>query len=630
MFVITVAPLKRGITIDTLSYFSSIEYGEGTILKVQIRNTELFGLVTKCESVNTAKTALRAATFSLKKLPTQENAPILGEAYIKTAQELSLYYVCSVGTILYNLLPPEIRNGDIPLPHTHHIHHAIPQSCGVLQAQRKDRHISYRSLVRETFAHSGSVLIVVPSSIDATEVKRELENGIEDRIIVLTSAMTKSELKKAYTQLNDFSKTKLIIATPSHAVIERHDITLVIMEQSRSSYYKELNRPYLDYRDVLRIHAKHSGRKTIFADMLPRSEEECKRRDDVYTTINETPKRIELSGKLEVIDTTKKPEDVSQEFKLISPQVVEAIKETRKRKGNVFLFAARRGLAPLVSCIDCSYIFRSKESGAPYSLIRTHKNGIEERWFICSVSGEKIRASDTCPACSSWRLRERGIGIQQVYDELHKLFPNTPIILFDHITARTYKKALFLHDTFYKTKGAILLGTHMAIPYLTKPVHLSVVVNMDALLATPTWRLEEENLALLLTLRERTSERVLIQTRTPDANILTSARLGTVEQFYTEELELRKAFNYPPYATFIHFTWQGTPEVVAELEESIKLLLKDYPITFYPHPTSPAENPIRYALLRIPCSSWPDPKLGERIRAIHPSVRIVINPDRIV
>ncbi len=630
MFVITVAPLKRGITIDTLSYFSGTEYKEGTILKIQIRNTELYGLVTKSEAVSTAKTALRAATFSLKKLPVQENAPILGDAYIRTAEELAKYYVCSVGTILYNLLPPEIRNGDIPLPITHHIHAATPSSHGVLQAQRKDRYITYRSLVRETFAHSGSVLIVVPSSIEAELVKQELENGIEDRIITLTSVMTKSELKKAYIHLDDFSKTKLIIATTSHAIIERHDITLVIMEQSRSSYYKELNRPYLDYRDVLRIHAKYTGRKTIFADILPRAEEECKRREDIYTTLGETPKRIELTGKLEIIDTNKKPEDVTQDFKLISPAVVDAIKETRKRKGNVFLFAARRGLAPLVSCLDCNYIFRSKESGAPYSLIRTNKNGIEERWFVCSASGEKIRALDTCPSCNSWRLRERGIGIQQVYDELHKLFPGTPIILFDHITARTYKKALFLHDTFYKTKGAILLGTSMAIPYLTKPIQLSVVVNMDALLATPTWRLEEENLALLLSIRERTSERVLVQTRTPDAGILATAKLGTVEQFYTEELELRKAFNYPPYATFIHFTWQGPYEIVKKIEEDIKQLLHEYPLTFYAHPTAPPDTPILYALLRIPYKSWPDEKLSSYIRHIHPSVRVVINPDRIV
>ena len=629
MFVISVSPLKRGITIDTLSYFSSTAYPIGTILTIPVRNAPIFGLVTKSEAVSTAKTALRAATFSLKKLPPQIDAPIIGNAYIKTAQALSAYYATPLGTILYNLLPPEIRSGDIPLPHTHHLRETATHTPQILHASKKDRYLSYRSLVRETFAHSGSILMVVPSSIDASEIEIELGAGIADRIITLTSTMTTSELKKAYRKLDDFSKTKLIIATTSHAIIERHDITLVIMEHARSTYYKEFNRPYLDYRDVLRIHAQHAGRKIIFADILPRTEEEKLRRDENYYTYGETPKRMELSGKLEIINMVKDITDTTN-FSLISPEVMTQIKNTRKKKENVFLFAARRGLAPLVSCMDCTHIFRSPESGAPYSLIRTVRDGVEERWFVCSVSGEKIRAAETCPACGSWRLRERGIGIQQVYDELHKLFPDVPIILFDHLSARTYKKALFLRDTFYTTRGAILLGTHMAIPYLTKPVSLSVVVNMDALLATPTWRIEEENLALLLTLRERTRDTVLVQTRTPESGVLTHAKAGSVEQFYTEELELRKAFNYPPYATFIHFTWQGTLEHVKKIEEEISRSFASFGITIYPNPTAPSTAPIFYALIRVPSTDWPHPEIIARIKNIHPSVRVVINPDRIV
>jgi len=630
MFVITVAPLKKGITIESLSYFSSIAYTEGTVLTIPVRNSTIFGIVIKSVAINSAKTALRAATFSLKKIPPQENPFTIGAAYIQTAQDLSVYYASPLGTILFNLLPPEIRNGDIPLPHTHNIHEITHHQPQVLHAQKKDRYIAYRSLVRETFAHSGSVLIVVPSSVDAEQLEDELEHGIADRIITLTSTMTKSELKKAYAKLDDFSKTKLIIATPSHAVIERHDITLIIMEQARSGYYKELNRPYLDYRDVLKTHAKYTGRKIIFADLLPRTEDELRRREDKYLTYGESPKRIELTGKFDVVDTTKKSDDIQPNFTLISDDVVQSIKDVRKRKGNIFLFAARRGLSPLVFCFDCGHIFRSEVSGAPYSLVRTKKEGTEERWFICGVSGEKIRAADTCPQCGSWRLRERGIGIQNVYDELHKLFPNTPIVLFDHITARTYKKALFLRDTFYKTKGAILLGTHMAIPYLSKSVQLSVVVNMDALLATPTWRIEEENLALLLTLRERTAGPVLVQTRTPDSPVLKYARHGTVEQFYNDELELRKNFKYPPYATFIHFTWQGSAEVVKKIEEDIQAILSEYPITTYLNPSSSPENPIMYALIRLSAGVWPDATLSTLIKQVHPSVRIVINPDRIV
>lgn len=630
MFVITVIPLRRGVVVDSLSYFSVKEYLPGTLVSIPVRNSTAIGIVTESKEVSTAKTALRAATFSLKKLPAQDGTQALGSAFIKTAEELSALYTSSVGAVLYNLLPPDIRNGDLNIPHTLYVAPTDTHTPQVLEAKKSERYLAYRSLVRETFAHSGSVLLVVPTSVEADEIRAELENGIQDRIILCTSSCSKSELRKAFAGLEDFSRTKLIIATPSYSLIERHDITHVIIENSRSSYYKELTRPYLDYRDVLRIHARHMGRKILFADILPRSEEEELRRSDVYQTYGEVSKRIELPGTLTTIQMHDASGTKDTPFALFSDEVLETLKGIPKKKERAFIFAARRGLAPLVACVDCKYIFRSKESGCPYSLIRTMKDGVEERWFVCSTSGERIRAADTCPQCGSWRLRERGIGIQQVYDELHKLIPDIPVILFDHITAKTYKKATFLRDAFYATKGSILLGTHMALPYLKDPIDHSVIMSMDALLATPTWRLEEENLALLLRLREVTKNTVFMQTRSAETNILEYARHGSVENFYTDELTLRKKFGYPPYTTFIHLTWQGTPDIVEKLEADIKSLLSEYDISLYQNPTSTKSAPIMYGLIRIPRGIWPDKKLYALLRSLPPSVRIIINPDRIV
>lgn len=628
MYVVTVIPLMKGMGIDSLTYFSSERYAEGTLLTIPIRKSTTLALVTKIEEVSTAKTALRAATFSLRKLPVQVDTRILGRAYIETAEELSTYYAVPIGTILYNLLPPQTRTGElaIPLSKNNVVHEfGNPE---VLQASYEERLLAYRSLVRETFAHSGSILIVVPSSIQAHTLEKSLGQGIEDRTIVFTGAMTQSELKKSYGRLDDFSKTKLIIATPTHAIIERHDITLVIVDRARASAYTEMVRPYLDYRMVLRIHAKKTGRRLIYADLMIRTEEEYLRRSDIFGTYAETPKRLELSGKLvPVVMAHTKQTGVP--FEIFSEEALTAIQDTRRRKGRVFIFSARRGLAPLVVCQDCDRMMRSKESGATYSLLRTLKNGMEERWFVCASTGEKIRAFETCPYCNSWRLRERGIGIQHAHDELRKKLPDVPTILFDQLTAKTYKRALYLQETFYKTHGAIMLGTHMAVPYLTKPIELSVVLNIDTLLATPTWRLEEECLSLLLTLREVTVNSLLVQTHSEETSILTHARLGTTEQFYTEEIELRKNFLYPPFVHFIHFTWQGEPDMVRETEALISTTFNAYGVSIYPSPTSQEKLPIMHALIRAK-QPWLDPQLIEKLRAMPAHIRIAMNPDRIV
>jgi len=629
MYVITVAPLKRGISPDGLTYFSSEPYTEGTLLEVPIRNKEVLGLVTNIKPVSKAKTALRTATFSLRKLPVQKDAKKLGEALIKTAQELSSFYATSLGSLMYSMLPPEIRRGDVEIPHTHYVKADPAQIPQILQAQKKERLMAYKSLVRETFAHSGSVLLVTPTSIEVNEMKNMLEQGIEDRVIIFSPALTKSQLKKSYAALEDFSQTKLIITTPTYALLERHDITLTILEHVRSAFYRTMSRPYLDYRKVLITHAKYTGRKCLMGDLLVRTEEEYLRRADIYQARIETPKRIDLQGKLKVISTALNPEK-PVEYKLFSTDVIDAIKTVKKKRGKIFIFAARRGIAPMVMCVDCGHIFRSPQSGAPYSLMRTKKDGKEERWFVCGASGEKKRAPDVCTKCGSWRLREQGVGIQHVYDELHKLFPKIPTVLFDHISAKTYKKALFLRDTFYKSKGVIMLGTQMAIPYLSDDIDLSIVVNMDAMLATPTWRLEEENLSFLFSLREITKGDVMVQTRSPEAEVLAHAKRGSVENFYNEELELRKQFKYPPFNTFIHLTWQGNKDTVKKTEELITELLKDFKPSIYQNPTSSENAPIMYCLLRIKSKKWPDKKLVDALKSLPPSVRLMINPDKII
>ena len=71
-------------------------------------------------------------------------------------------------------------------------------------------------------------------------------------------------------------------------------------------------------------------------------------------------------------------------------------------------------------------------------------------------------------------------------------------------------------------------------------------------------------------------------------------------------------------------------EAKKKLEEDITAILKDYKLSIYQSPTSTKEAPIMYGLMRVPSSEWPNQKLSALLRSLPPSVRIVINPDRIV
>ena len=630
MYVIQVIPLIRGTQLEFLSYYSSISYEIGSFLQVPIRGKNQQAIVVDCAPVSNAKTALKAATFSLRKLPNQPNATKVPKPIRQTALLLSKQYPASIGAILFTLFPPDIRLGTRAYKNTSELVHNEETTPQILMARLDERFISYQSHIRSTFARRGSVLFIVPTVADIKYAIKELGHGIEDRLVILTTSTNKKKYAESIATLDDTSFPKLIITTPAYAYTGRSDIVSIIIEQSASSHYVDRKRPYLDHRDALIHYAKAQGASIILGDTVVRTEDEAKRRADTYLTFGEEVKRLVFSAPIHVVKQNDKPQ-TEVPFQLFSPTLIKNVSTTLEARGHVFLYAARRGLAPVVACIDCGLIFRCPDSNAPYSLMRTEKNGVEERWFVSGTSGKRVRAADVCTHCGSWRLRERGIGIQQVFDEWKEKMPETDVTILDHATAPTGVKAKKIIDEFFSKKSGVLIGTQIALPHLHRGVDMSAVISLDAARATPTWRADESLFRLLIRLRECTSKEVLIQTRT-DADLLVEyAARGAVERFYDDEISLRQQLKYPPFSTFMLLTWSGAGAIVAETEKIVKHILDSDLPQYYTNPHSTPTHTHRHALIRIDSLDTATLEtIVTKARHLPPYIKIEMNPERIV
>lgn len=629
MFVIDIIPLLRGTTLESLSYFSPTAYSTGTIVQVPIRGKTVSGIIMESKPVSSTKTALKAATFSLRKLPVQDNPTILPHHLTTTADILMTKYPSTKGAILFALLPPDVRSGNRHYPPTGPSLSEEDNTPHLLTALKKERFIEYKSIIRSAFAHRGSVLFVVPHTQAVMHAQEVLGTGIKDRVICFHGQQTKKQRDDAYTHFQDLHHTTLIITTANFAYLDREDITHIIIEEAGNPFYQMRERPYLDHRLALQTLASQAKRHLIFGDSVLPAEYEHVRREDTFATIGEQPKRHTFSIPLTIVSQIDKP-DGETPFALFSPELIDRIKTTLERRRTVFLYSARRGLAPVVACADCGHIFRCPDSGTPYSLLRTHDSfGNEARWFISSTSGKRVRAEDTCNACGSWRLRERGVGIQHIHDECRKLFPLAPIITIDHTTADTHKKAVALQKKIDGLKDAIVLGTAMALPYLPRTIDLCAIVSLDAVRAIPTWRADEYLFRLLTTLREHAATEVIVQTRSETDDVLLHASRGAVERFYDDEISLRQMLNYPPFSTFIFCTWQGNPESIAHAETLLKERLAHAKCKgeFYTNPHSVGQKIIRHCLIRL---TIPHPTLIDTLRTLPPYISITLNPDRIV
>ncbi|MCB9810114.1 hypothetical protein H6781_00770 [Candidatus Nomurabacteria bacterium] len=630
MFVIQVTPLIRGTKLESLSYFSSSEYPIGSFLEVPIRGKTQNAIVTESRPVSTTKTALKAATFSLRKLPHQPDPVILPESVRNTANELTKLYPASAGSLLFQLLAPDIRNGTRLYPRTDAIKHDEETTPQILTARIDERYVAYQSFIRTTFAHRGSIMIVVPTAVEVDYAVKELQQGIGDRIVVFSPNQTKKKREEAYQKLADSTVAKLIITTPSHAFLERSDLIAIIIEQSSSSHYVMRQRPYLNHCTALIAYARVSGRSILLGDIVPRTEDEVRRRNEQYLTYGEDAKRIAFTAPLSIITQRDKPKPEIP-FQLFSKELITSVERTLEARGHVFFYAARRGLAPVVACIDCGFIFRCPDSSTPYSLARTTKNGEEQRWFVSSTSGKRVKAADVCTQCGSWRLRERGIGIQAVYDEWISKMPNSDVTVMDSTTVTTPKQAIKMADEFFAKRSGVLIGTQMALPFLSRGVNVSAIISLDAARTIPTWRADESLFRLLLRLRECTHKEVLVQSRVEADNLLIHATRGAIERFYDDEISLREMLKYPPFSTFILLTWVGTNKVIMDVEKLLENSLAEFDVQFYNSPNGSIEKIERHGLIRIDSvSSEKYQSLLARLRSLPPYIKIEIDPERIV
>jgi len=195
MFTVRVIPIARGIFKDSLSFFSRDRIPEGSVISVIVRGRRIPALAVETKDVREEKFDIRAADFSLKKIPSNTKPRrIFSEAFIRAVKDVALWHGVHDGIAMGAL------TSQIILTSAGRIEEAPPgkreaptedemkarADLLVLQAERGERVRTYRNLAREAFARSASVLIIAPTIIEAETLANELSRGIEDRIILLT------------------------------------------------------------------------------------------------------------------------------------------------------------------------------------------------------------------------------------------------------------------------------------------------------------------------------------------------------------------------------------------------------------------------------------------------------------
>jgi len=562
MWIVEVVPIKRGLPKETLTYFSPEPVPDGTVVSVPIRSSAVDAIAVGCRDAREEKAAIKSGSFSLKKiLKVKEGSPV--PSYIfETARLAAQYYRAPRGTLLNLLIPDYSYYGmfshESAEPKKKIGGDEVQPERLLFQAPLDDRLAFYRTYIRESFAKKESLTLVCPTIADCELFAETLARGVADFVVVINSDFTKKKLADAIKKISTEAHPFVIITTPSYATLMRSDTGTIILEHESSSAYGTPSNPSYDFRVLMEILARTAGKKCILGDSLLRVETLGRHESKELGVVAPITFRA-----LAPIEVTVIPHGVpdqlplrarSEQVAALSDSMRALIGSSVEKRSHIFAFALRTGLATITRCRDCGTVVLCEYCSAPLVL---YASGTDRRVFICNKCKRHKPSEQKCATCNSWNLSPIGTGTAFVEEEIKRLYPDVPVFRIDREATPTRTEARKVASLFAASAGGVLVGTEMALFYLSDAVTDSIVVSFDTLFNIPSYRTNERIIELFLAIAERTKGKLYVQTKTPDEPIIALIQSNNYSSWYRQELAERMEYNYPPASTILKITWRG-------------------------------------------------------------------------
>ncbi len=655
MQIITVAPIARGVLMGSLTYFTKDTAIVGSVVMVPIRKREVPALVLEVKEVSDAKSTLRSSDYALRKIGNVKPRHIWTPQFIEAAIKTARFSAQGIGETLLALTPKAILDahldGTLREPISKFdLQHSTFNPLAV-QGDTNFRIESYRRLIREAFVRHESLFIVVPTTEDVLTLSNTLGRGIETYTYAFHSVLTKKRLLDTWTRVLKEEHAVFVVGTPQYLALPRIFNT-IILDDEHSRAWKTIMRPLIDMRVFAENYAKETGSRLIFGAPILRPETHKRIREGEIGEFTRISSHAQSEIKTIIIDPRIEEKSIKEytgkrTVQILSEQICSLITTAQGNKESALLICARKGLSPITACGDCGTVIKCPECGNPLVIHRTKNKENASMVFSCHACGFMRAPEDgeheTCPTCHGWRLEALGIGIDRIDDEVAKHFPDAARFLFDGDRIKTPTQARKLIEQFEKSKSGILIATPMAVPYLST-VHHTAIISIDSLFAIPDFRMNERIFALILALREKTSQTLFVQTRADDTTLITHALDGDLASFTENELAIRKIFSYPPYGTIVKVTLRGKKTDLPEELVRLKEFLFEYqpiapntiskePSKIFQRKTSTGEsmNIFRmHVIIKLKEGVWTDEKLLTKLRALPPQFTIEVNPDHLL
>jgi len=416
----------------------------------------------------------------------------------------------------------------------------------------------YLQLIQNVLDMGRQAIVLVPEISLTPQILERFSARFGEKIAVTHSKMSLGERKEQWNRART-GEASIMIGPRSAVFAPFEKLGMIIIDEEHENSYKSESNPKYHAREVAQKRCELNRAKLVLGSATP----------SVETYYNAVSGQIKLftmknrakSSNLPQVNIVDMRQELAQGNKsMFSNILYNEINTNLKNKEQTILFLNRRGHSTFVSCRKCGYVAKCSSCNVPYTY---HQ---DKNKLVCHYCGKEISVPELCPVCGSKYIRYFGIGTQKVEEEVKKLFPQARVLRMDMDTTSGKNNHEKILEQFAKGEADILIGTQMIAKGHDFPkVTLVGVIAADTSLNMNDFRGGEITFQLLTQVAGRAGRaelagRVYIQTYNPESYAVVCAKAQDYEEFYNQEILLRKILKYPPYSEISIFLFVGDNE----------------------------------------------------------------------
>lgn len=414
----------------------------------------------------------------------------------------------------------------------------------------------YVKLIEEIIATGKQVLYLLPEIALTTQLITRLQQYFGEKVAIYHSKYSVHERVEVWNNvLYSKPKAQIVIGARSSLLLPFSNLGLIIVDEEHETSFKQYDpAPRYHARDAAIVLAKMHQGKIVLGSATPSVESYFNAKNNKYALATITRRYGDvLMPDMELVDIKEKHRKKRMKGHF-SDRLLEEIEETLENGEQVILFQNRRGYAPIIECNTCGH--SPQCPNCDVSLTYHHyKNQLR-----CHYCSHHIAMQQQCLACGGHELDSKGFGTQQIEQELNEILPDIKVGRMDLDTTRGKHGYQKIISSFEQQEIQILVGTQMLTKGLDfRNVNLVGIMNADSMLNFPDFRAHERSFQLIQQVAGRAGRtkkrgKVIVQTYNPYHQILQQVSMGNYEAMFTDQLNDRRQFHYPPFYRLIKIT----------------------------------------------------------------------------